>query len=823
MLAQAPSTSIKGVPVAGQLIIGTEAGVVPYLPVLPSGTPVGRVNAVVASTSPFTASTDVVVATDAGLWRACCSATGGSTADFGASGGYGSVRFTSGTPVSPTADVPWITVLSAAPIASGSTLAYRIEPNPDATGRTGLLSFGRTIQVTQSGACTFTLGAPSVSVWQNAQTGTVSVATQPGCAWTATSGSAFVTITNGGSGVGNGTVEYSVASNVSPIPRFPADPRDGVITIGDQTFTVYQDGYTGPCSFALSPSSASVSSAGGRNSLSVTDSTPFGVVTCGYTATTDVPWLTVTAGATAGTWTYTVARNPTGLSRIGSIFVAFQRFTVTQSGATSMAIDRSSLAFGARTVGSGFASVTPDQVITLSQVGSGTVTWTAGSGSPWLKVLPASGTGSGAITVGVQYGGSVPPAGTLTGTVIISYGGAMSGTTAIPVTFTLVTATTPPTGVIDTPQAGQGSLQGSVAITGWAIDDIGVERVEIWRDLQPGEPTPPFTSTPSDPRNGMVFIGTADMVDGARPDIEAASPNTPLNSKAGWGYMLLTWGLYNQGNGNYTFTVFAFDKEGNVASLGRRTVNVNNSAADRPFGNIDTPTAGATVSGAVMNFGWGLTPKLNGAATCRIPSTGAAVSIDSGPLQPVAYGDARSDVTAGFTGFSNSAAPGGHFVLDTTTLVNGRHTIGWLLTDDCSRADGVGSRFFTVENAVPAVQAAPGTAAGLTAERRESDAPITVSRGFGELSQTIGPDATGQRIVRMTQGERIELRVPSGFTMAQQIAGRAVRPVPAGSTWDEAARVFYWQPAAAFLGDYELRFAHGAETITVHVLVVPPR
>mgnify|MGYP003342217433 CR=1 FL=1 len=44
------------------------------------------------------------------------------------------------------------------------------------------------------------------------------------------------------------------------------------------------------------------------------------------------------------------------------------------------------------------------------------------------------------------------------------------------------------------------------------------------------------------------------------------------------------------------------------------------------------------------------------------------------------------------------AAAGGHFTFDTTSLTNGVHTIGWLITDDCNRADGVGSRFFTVSN-----------------------------------------------------------------------------------------------------------------------------
>ena len=94
---------------------------------------------------------------------------------------------------------------------------------------------------------------------------------------------------------------------------------------------------------------------------------------------------------------------------------------------------------------------------------------------------------------------------------------------------------------------------------------------------------------------------------------------------------------------------------------------------------------------------------MNGTATCKIQSNGVQVSIDSGPLQPVVYGDVRTDIAGAFPGFSNTSAAGGHFIFDWSTLTNGPHTIGWLITDDCNRADGVGSRFFNVTNGVSAL------------------------------------------------------------------------------------------------------------------------
>ena len=39
-----------------------------------------------------------------------------------------------------------------------------------------------------------------------------------------------------------------------------------------------------------------------------------------------------------------------------------------------------------------------------------------------------------------------------------------------------------------------------------------------------------------------------------------------------------------------------------------------------------------------------------------------------------------------------------YFFLDTTTLSNGMHTIGWLVYDDLGRGEGLGSRFFWVQN-----------------------------------------------------------------------------------------------------------------------------
>jgi hypothetical protein len=501
--------------------------------------------------------------------------------------------------------------------------------------------------------------------------------------------------------------------------------------------------------------------------------------------------------------------------------VTFSAFGTPAS--ATMTADHSTLAFGATSTGAALQSTTPAATVRLQQQGTGAIGWTATSGRPWLTVTPASGMGSAPLTIGVKFDSTLPASGTTTGAITITLTGSANSIAPINVTFNVNAtsgAPSPAFGSFDSPAGDATVLAGSIALTGWALDNLAVKRVELWRDLQTGETTPPFVSTGSDPRSGKVFISNATFVEGARPDVEALYSALPLNYRAGWGYLLLTWGLWDQGNGTYKLYAFGFDQEDNVSTLGSKTVVVNNRAATKPFGSIDTPEIGGTVSGSPVNFGWALTPRVNGAATCKIQPSGIQVSIDSGPLQPVVYGDARTDIAGAFTGFSNTALAGGHFVLDATSLTAGVHTIGWLVTDDCSRADGIGSRFFTVTSAAGLIAASP-TQQTTPAFGVESREPITLGRGYGELPRIVYPDTGGTRTVELRSGDRMELRTPRGYLTASQVVGGERRPIPIGATWDTANGIFYWQPAPGFLGRYRLVFSNGREQITVRVTVLP--
>ena len=489
----------------------------------------------------------------------------------------------------------------------------------------------------------------------------------------------------------------------------------------------------------------------------------------------------------------------------------------------TVSLNRTALRFAATSSGTAFVNQTPSQTVRIGKSGTGTVTWTAASSASWLTVSPASGSAPAVLTIGTQFATGLSTS--QTGTITLTFTGAAN--TAGPINVTLAVGSTGgapslPFGVFDTPLGDSTVLDGSIAVTGWALDNIGVQRVELWRDLQPGETTPPFVGGAGDPRNGKVFISNATFVDGARPDVESLHSTMPMAYRAGWGYLLLTWGLFNLGNGTYQLHAYAFDQEANIAVIGSKSIIVSNNAATKPFGSIDTPTIGGDASGP--NFGWGLTPKVGGVPTCKIQPSGIQVSIDSGALQPVVYGSPRSDVAALFPGFSNTDAPGGHFLFDWSTLTNGVHTISWLITDDCNRADGVGSRFFNVttgSNLTAAATAGRFAALERTSER-ESSEPITVARGYGELPQLVSTGEAGSRTVEIAQGERIEIRVPRGFDRAYQLVDGGRRTaLPIGASFDAASGVFSWHPATGFLGRFRIVFSNGSERISVRVLVRP--
>jgi hypothetical protein len=501
-----------------------------------------------------------------------------------------------------------------------------------------------------------------------------------------------------------------------------------------------------------------------------------------------------------------------------------------------MSVTPETLQFGAERAGANgpVTVVSPAQTVTLT-FNTAAPPWTATADQPWVLIAPAAGAGSGQLTVGLDS--MKLPAGATSASATVTLAGAstsLGATIPVSVSIQATASTSAPFGAFDMPIAGA-NVSGSFAVTGWALDDIGVQRVELWRDLVSGETTAPYAGP--GPGTGKVFIANALFVPNSRPDVEAAYPAYPLASRAGWGYLLLTYGLWGQGNGTYTLYAFAYDQDGHVTTLGTKAIVVDNAHAVKPFGAIDTPTYGGTILGSIWNYGWALTP----GPSCAVAGGTVQVSIDSGPLQPVVYGDSRPDIAASFPSFTDGAGGGGHYYLDSTVLANGLHQIGWLVSDNCGRQDGIGSRFFTVANAgADAIvgasrQAAPPRVIGLgerlprtaiaSAESvRPAESRVSVRQLGGEW-ETVTPGDHGTHVVEVAPSGRIELRLP---TSRSSYAGRMFvsegpRDLPLGSSLDARAGIFYWQPAPGFLGAYELEFlAADHAPLSVRVVVGPP-
>lgn len=254
----------------------------------------------------------------------CSYAISPSTLSIAAAGGSGSSAVTAGSGCAWTAvsNASWIAVTSGASGVASGTAAFSIAANTTTTSRTGTLTIaGATFTVTQSGACVFSISPTSQSIVASGGTGSVAVTTTPGCGWTSSSGVAWVTVSSGASGTGSGSVGFSVAANTA------ITARSGTLTVAGKTFTVNQ---AAACSFTVTPTAISAGPTGAAATIAVT--TQAG---CGWTATTPVPWITVTASGTdSGNASYTVAANAGTTARTATLTVAGKSVVVSQGVST---------------------------------------------------------------------------------------------------------------------------------------------------------------------------------------------------------------------------------------------------------------------------------------------------------------------------------------------------------------------------------------------------------------------------------------------------------------------------------------------------------
>ena len=312
----------------------------------------------------------------------CTYALTATSTNVAASASTGNVEITAlaGCPWGAISNTNWLHTSSSG-IGTG-TLRYSVDNNTiNCSARSGTITVGgQTFTVTQaggSGSDSFAVTATNVAA--NAGSGSVRFSAGIGCPWSVTNLANWVTITNGQSGNGSGTISYTFDANPDGLSR------SNTFTAQGRTFTITQAPAT--CTYTLAPTNNVIFAvSGGTGTVNVLTLTG-----CVWTATSHANWLTIISGPSgtgAVTVSYVVADNSGNCTnRTGILTIGGQTNTVTQDAG-----------FGSYALASSNATVT-------AIAGSGSVSLTAGLGCPWLATsgsanwlhTTSSGTGNGTV------------------------------------------------------------------------------------------------------------------------------------------------------------------------------------------------------------------------------------------------------------------------------------------------------------------------------------------------------------------------------------------------------------------------------------------
>jgi hypothetical protein len=299
-----------------------------------------------------------------------------------AGGGNGTVTVTAGNGCdwTATSNAPWLSVTSGASGSGNGTVRFSAA-STNGGSRSGTITIaGQTFTVNQGSGCSFSISPISANAAGGGGTGSVAVTAGGGCSWTAASNASWLTVTSGGSGSGNGTVQYSAAANTG-------GARSGTLTIGGQTFTVNQ---ASGCSISISPTSANVVDDGIKGA-SVTVTAAGG---CAWTAASNVPWIDITSAANDsgnGTVRYNVDAT-TGPARSGTMTIGGHTFTVNQASGCTYQVNQTTF--------NNVPALGATRSVTVNTAAG--CTWTTTPHVSWITVTNgASGNGNGTVTLSI--------------------------------------------------------------------------------------------------------------------------------------------------------------------------------------------------------------------------------------------------------------------------------------------------------------------------------------------------------------------------------------------------------------------------------------
>jgi hypothetical protein len=217
-------------------------------------------------------------------------------------------------------------------------------------------------------------------------------------------------------------------------------------------------------------------------------------------------------------------------------------------------------------------------------------------------------------------------------------------------------------GYIDTPQSDQ-SIKGYYNISGWFLDGNGVSKIEVIIDgVVVGEATYGLT----------------------RLDVFNAFPEYQ-NKQAGFKYLLDSTTLTE---GEHTLVIKEYNSKGETTTLSNRNFWVSHKFP--AIGFLDLPQKDLTISGIYNISGW----FLDGNGVSKIE-----VLVDNIVVGEATYGLKRQDVYNVFPEYKNSQS-GFKYLLDTTFLSNGQHTLVIREYDSEGNQTDLQQRSFYVSNSL---------------------------------------------------------------------------------------------------------------------------
>jgi Zn-dependent metalloprotease len=318
--------------------------------------------------------------------------------DGGGGAGSVSVSASSGCSWSAQSNRSWIKINSGVNGSGNGMVTYSVDPNTTTGSRNGTITIADNEFLVSQTPCTYGISPRSRAFTSSGGNSSLSLITSsPGCDWTAIPSRNWIKITSASSGVGNSTISYSVEPNTGI-------GREGTITVGRQVYTITQDG-ADPCtSYTIFPLSQNFDGGGGTGSVNITASSG-----CNWSVTNNAPsFITITSstvGSGSGTIPYSVAPNTTTATRVGTLTIADQTFTITQTPCTFNISPRERL----------FNASGGSDTISVMASSSG-CNWTASSSKSWITITNGSGIGNGTVSYSVAPN---PTTASRTGTITI--------------------------------------------------------------------------------------------------------------------------------------------------------------------------------------------------------------------------------------------------------------------------------------------------------------------------------------------------------------------------------------------------------------------